>query len=132
MVAWFNCEMRRLGKAAVVEKRREIFKLIDGDVFYDMKKQPRDIEQIFWRKPISDIETFKLLMFFVGNGCPPTLINEWIMLSQFWSWSTDKCLKRARQVDFIHGNLECNRNKWFYFDLHIGRLVYMNGTVKND
>ena len=33
-------------------------------------------------KPISDKDTFKLLLFFIGNGGSPDVIGEWIMTSQ--------------------------------------------------
>ena len=132
MEQWYNNEMKYFDRQKIVEERKEIFKLLDGDVFYDMKRWPNDVEKIFWQKPMSDTNTFKVVLFFVGNGCPPELINKWIMLSQHWSSPSSKCLKRARQLDYMNGKLDVNGNKWFYFDLHIGRLVYLNGTLKNE
>ncbi len=40
------------------------------------------MEQSFWHKPVGDVDVFKLLLFTIGNGCPPSFISEWIMLSQ--------------------------------------------------
>ena len=53
---------------------------------------------------MGDEESFKLLLFFIGNGGGPTLISRWIMLAQFWAESQQKAEKRARQVDFVLNN----------------------------
>ena len=34
----------------------------------------------FWRKPIGDRDTFKLMLFCLGNGCSPNLISRWILV----------------------------------------------------
>ncbi len=132
MLIYYENEMRMLEKKAVVDKRIELVRLLDGDVFYSMRIWPRSIERTFWRKPIRDVEVFKLLLFFIGNGCPPTFISKWILLSQYWCFSREKCLKRARQIQFIVDNIDRNGSRWYYFDIHVGRLLYMNGTVKNN
>ena len=51
-------------------ERWNVFKEINGEVFYNMKHWPRLIRRLFWKKPPSDEETFKLLLFLWGNGCP--------------------------------------------------------------
>ena len=132
MLTYFENEMHTLDKKAIVDKRIELVRLLDGDVFYSIRMWPRNIEETFWRKPIRDVEVLKLLLFFIGKGCPPTFISEWILLSQYWCFSREKCLKRARQIDFIVHNIDRNANKWYYFDMHVGRLLYINGTVKNN
>ena len=53
---------------------------------------------------MGDTETFKLVLFLIGNGCEPTLIRRWIMLAQHWADSTVKAEKRARKVDFVLNN----------------------------
>lgn len=126
MVVWYDTKMQMLDKMTVVKKRKELLTLLDGDVFYDIWKWPRVMEQSFWRKPIGDVDVFKLLLFTIGNGCPPSLISEWIMLSQYWCFSREKCLKRGRQIDFIVKNMDCNSNKWYYFDLHVGHQYTQN------
>ena len=130
MLHWFQNKMKMLDKKTVADKRRDLLKLLDGDVFYSINRWPRVIEQVFWKKPMSDVEVLKTLLFFLGNGCPPSFISQWIMLSQYWSFCEEKCLKRARQIDFIVNNVENNLNKWYYFYLHVGRQLYFNGTVK--
>jgi hypothetical protein len=51
-----------LDKMTVVKKRKELLTLLDGDVLYDIWKWPRVMEQSFWRKPIGDVDVFKLLL----------------------------------------------------------------------
>ena len=83
MLHWFQNEMKMLDKKAVADKRRDLLKLLDGDVFYSINRWPQVIKQVFWRKPMSDVEVLKTLLFFLGNGCPPSFIWLWIMLSQY-------------------------------------------------
>ena len=130
MLEWFQNEMKLQDKKAVTDKRRDLLKLLNGDVFYSINRWLRVIEKLFWQKPMRDVEVFKTLLFFLGNGCPPTFISQWIMLSQYWSFCEQKCLKRARQIDFIVNNVDNNLNNWYYFDLHVGRQLYLNGTAK--
>ena len=79
---------------------------------------------------MSDLEVLKTLLFFLGIGCPPSFILQWIILLQYWSFCEQKCLKRARQIDIIVNNVGDNLSKWYYFDFHVGRQLYFNGTVK--
>jgi len=64
----------------VVERRREIMKIIDGDAFFPQKSWPKDMKLIFWKKPMKDEETFKLVLFLIGNSSSPDLIRRWIVL----------------------------------------------------
>ena len=45
-------------------------------LFYPLSTWPQDIQQLFWKKPIGDTDTFKLMLFFLGNGCSKHLINR--------------------------------------------------------
>jgi len=50
------------------EERKRLLKAIDGDAFPPLKSWPRDIRLMFWEKPPGDQETFKLVLFLLGNG----------------------------------------------------------------
>jgi len=54
---------------------------------------------------IRDTDTFKLILFFLGNGWSQHLITEWILTSQHWT-TLQKGIKRARQINFIYSNLD--------------------------
>ena len=99
-------ETRLLSRAEVVEEKRQLTRVIDGDAFFPLKSWPKEMRLIFWRKPMGDTETFKLVLFLIGNGCEPTLIRRWRMLAQHWADSTVKAEKKARQVDFVLNNAE--------------------------
>ena len=58
-------DLRHLSKKEIVEKRRELFHLLNGDAFYPSKNWPRDTIPIFWKKPIGDLDTFKLMFFYL-------------------------------------------------------------------
>ena len=71
-------------------------------------RRPLPLRLTFWKKPIGDRETFKLMLFCLGNGCSPPLISTWILLSQ--TWAPDKAEKRAWQLDYVLNNPEAERN----------------------
>ena len=101
-----------------------------GDTFYPISCWPREIQSMFWKKPNGDIETFKLILFFVENGCSPHLISEWILSSQLWN-NFQKGDKRSRQIDFILKNLSDKSSHWFYFDIHQNIWFHLNGEKRN-
>ena len=88
-------ETRLLSRAEVVEERRQLTRV------FKIVAKGNEMRLIFWRKPLGDTETFKLVLFLIGNGCEPSLIRRWKMLAQHWAESTVKAEKRARQVDFV-------------------------------
>ena len=110
----YRNKFRLLSKQEVIMERRQLLKTINGDAFFPLKAWPQEYQRIFWAKPIGDKDTFKLMLFCLGNGCAPQLITDWIILSQ--SWLPCKAEKRARQVDFILNNVDDKRNmdygKW--------------------
>jgi len=67
----------------VAERRKETMTIIDGDAFFPLKSWPKDMKLIFWKKPMKDEETFKLVLFLIGNGCSPALTRRWIVLAQY-------------------------------------------------
>ena len=44
-------EIRLLSRGEVVEERRQLTRLIDGDAFFPLKSWPKEIRLIFWKKP---------------------------------------------------------------------------------
>ena len=123
-------EIRMLSKPEVVCARKELFSAINGNAFFPIKSWPRDVQLIFWKKPMSDREAFKLVLFLIGNGCSPDLVSRWILVAQFWAASTKIAEKRARQVDFIIDNADKKGKSWFYYDIDYQRLLWMNGIAK--
>ena len=71
----YRDEIRMLCKEEIVQEPKELFKLINGDAFFPaLSCWQKDMQLIFWKKPMGDEESFKLLLFFIGNGAGPTLI----------------------------------------------------------
>ena len=81
----YRGNIRYLSPKEVVKWRKRIFQSINGDAFFPLKRWPEDMRLLFWRKPLGDMQTFKLMLFLVGNGCSPDLIRPWILLSQAWA-----------------------------------------------
>ena len=127
---FFNTQIWHLSRQQISQERLRLFQLINGDIFYQIRTWPRDMQQIFWKKPTGDEETFKLLLFFIGNGCPPNIISTWILTSQHWA-THRKGEKRARQIDFVKQNLTIKDTIWFYFDLHHQQWLYFNGDRRD-
>ena len=74
---------------------------------------------------MGDKETFKLLLFFHGNGCNPE-----ILLAQSWASSQATAEKRARQIQFVNDNVDSKRHQCFYYDLDYSKLLYLNGLQR--
>ena len=97
---FYHNHLRNLSRASIIQQRLQLFNSFNGDAFYPLSVWPQEFKLIFWKKPISDENTFKLFLFLIGNGCSPHLTSHWIMTSQYWT--TDKKVeKRARQLDLI-------------------------------
>ena len=123
-------EIALVSKPEVVEEKRKLMKVIDGDPFSPLKRWPKDMCLIFWKKPASETETFKLVLFLLQNGCAPTFIARWIMLVQYWAKSLVKAEKRAHQVDFIFMNEDNKKDKWFYFAVDYNKVLFLNSLPK--
>ena len=115
-------------KTEMSEKRHVLFEQIKGHIFYNISSWPRDMESLFWRKPIDDQQVFQLLLFPVENGCLPWLATHWILSSAFWKKT--KTIIRLNQIQWILSNRSKENNIWFYFDLHFKKYVYLDGTPR--
>ena len=117
---FFNTRVWQLSRNQISIEHLQLFQLLSGDAFYSIKTWPAYFQRLFWKKPTGDSDSFKLLLFFIGNGCPPELIAKWILTSQHWA-SHAKGEKRARQLNFIVQNLTSKANIWCYFDIYHGQ-----------
>ena len=121
----------RSTKAKINPKRKNLLTLLNGDAFYPLSTcWPQDIQQLFWKKPIEDTDTFKPMLFFLGNGCSKHLITEQILTYQHWT-TLQKGIKRARQINFIINNLDSKANIWFYYDVHHSTWLFLNGNFRS-
>ena len=68
-IRFFNTRIWQLPRPIITTECLQLFYLLNGDIFYSIQTWPPDIQQLFWKKPIGDNDTFKLLLFFIGNGC---------------------------------------------------------------
>ncbi|KAJ7378817.1 hypothetical protein OS493_020415 [Desmophyllum pertusum] len=89
-----------------------------------------DMWMLFWKKPISDNDTFKFVLFVLGNWCSPALFVRWIMLSQFWA-APATAEKRTQQIDFIINNVDTKTHTWFYYNLDHKKLLFLDGLPWN-
>ena len=71
----FNTSIRDLPRPRLIQKRRNLLTLLNEDAFYPLSTWPQDIQQLFWKKPIGDTDTFKLMLFFLDNGRSKHLIT---------------------------------------------------------
>ena len=116
-------------KQANISRRTELFTSINGDLFYSLKQWPTKMKLKFWKKPISDNDSFELFLFFIGNGGSPHIIAEWILTSQTCA-EYGKMEKRARQLDLIFNSKEAKTNIWFYFDMYHSDWRFLDGTKR--
>ena len=107
----YRSRLRLLARTEVVNEKKELFKVINGGAFFPLKSWPDGIRLTFWKKPIGDIGTFKLMLFSIDNAYTPDLMRPWILLSQMWATEAT-AEKRARQIDFIFNNLEQKKDQF--------------------
>lgn len=114
----------------VTNARLALFNQCNGDAFYKQTLWPKSFRVLFFKKPPTDVGTFKLLLFLLGNGAPPHLAIEWILTSQFWSKDSSAFIKRTEQIRNVVRNIDKRMDQWFYLDIHWGKVMYLNGTTK--
>ena len=130
MLEWYVSTMCYFTLQEIVERRTMLFKIINGDAFFPLKEWPLALRLCFWTKPLSDEDSFKMMLFLLGNGLAPRLATKWVMLSQFWTRNHEKMEKQVRQAVFVLTNLESKKNDWFYFDVIHRCLVYLGEDFK--
>jgi len=74
-IQFFNSRIWQQSRQQITNERLQLFHLPNGNIFSSIHTWPTDKQQRFWRKPTGDNDTFKLLLFFIGNGCPPEVSN---------------------------------------------------------
>lgn len=100
-----------LSKTEVIEERKELLAIINKEAFFPLSSWWGSLRLALWKKPIHDRDTFKLMLFWLGNGWSPPLITRWTLLSQ--TWAPEKVEKSALQIDFVLDNAETKRGSWF-------------------
>ena len=100
-----------------------IHKIINGHAFFPTTAWPIHIQTALIDNPITDKNTFQLLLFFFGNGCSPQLTFELIYASHP---TNTKINKRFFQLKWIANNLENKKNIWYYFE---NRFLYLNKSL---
>ena len=70
--------------------------LLDGQSFYPISTWPPSIKEIIEHNPITDKDTFKLILFAYGNGISPNVFIEY--LYTFILNTPSKTKKRTHQI----------------------------------
>ena len=51
----YHQEIRLLSKEEVSDRRRDLLKDLNGNAFFSLKLWPRDMQAVFWKKPMGVI-----------------------------------------------------------------------------
>ena len=123
--------IRCLSHEQLIEKRKELFQLVNSDVFFPVVMAIMGIANLLeLKKPMTDEECFEMKLFFLGNGLEPRLAAEWVILTRHWCHDQKKMEKRARQIDWIIANMDIKGGLWFYFDIFHQKVLHLNGDIK--
>ena len=114
----------------IVNERKDLYSAINGDVFYPLNVWPEWMKRLFWRKPLGDTMTFKLLCLMLGNGCSPFVICKWILTSLYGKEPMNRQKKRLTQMIWIVKSIPSHLGHWYYYDLFHQRYVYFDGEFK--
>ena len=116
----------------LIKMRHELVNDLDGKVMVPLCRWPKYIRKlIFQRTALGDTETFKLLLFFLGNGFSPMLAADFVLSSYALDRRQDyqrRILKRIEQLNWINKNKE-NHPEWTYFDLMKCKILHLSGNV---
>lgn len=63
MITRYAAFVQHASPPDITQERKYLLKLIDGDVFYPLSKWPPRTRRMFWKKPLIDADTFKLVLF---------------------------------------------------------------------
>ena len=121
-------KLRRLSTTEKQEDKTRQLKAINGDLFYPTNTWPTEILKEFSERTITDRGSFKLLMFYIGNGGSPHTISEWILTAQ----PTNKIKKRSLQIHWVLTNYAMKRHIWYYFDIFHKKILHLDGKFKQN
>ena len=83
---------------------------------------------LLWKKPIIDLDTIKLVLFLLGNGCPPDLFTRWILLWQ--SWATWQVAKKEQDKSISSLTTRTKSHMWFYYHVDHRKLLFLDGRPR--
>jgi len=75
----FNTCIWHQSRQHITNECLQLFHSLNTDVFYSIQTWPTHIQQLFWKKPTRDNDSFQLTLFFIGNDCPPELVAKWVL-----------------------------------------------------
>ena len=119
----FNLNICDLTRARLIDKRRHLLTLLNGDEFYPISSWPRDIQLLFWK---NRLETLTLSSWWCYSWVMTVHLNS-LLDSHISTLGYTKGEKRARRINFITKNLNSKSNIWFYYDIYqaLEMLIYI-------
>ena len=115
----------------VLSYRQNLIHDIDGCMMAPIQCWPENIRKIFALTPIGDVQSFQIVLFFIGNGFSPYVIGEYIIMSYMVSSDAEKnrtTRKRIEQIEWVHNNID-NHKTWRYFDITERKMLLFDGTI---
>ena len=95
--------LTKLIKEEGTSTREDHDHLLDGHIFYPISAWPPSIKEIPEHNPITDKNTFKLILFAYGNGIFPNVFIEYLCTFIFNTPSKTK--KHTHQIHWIVTNI---------------------------
>ena len=88
------------------KERVRLITMLDGDIFFPFHKWPVYMRRLFFNneRPMGDTNTFKLVLFLVGNGLNPEIAGKWILTTYVvsdWHKIHSMAQKRTDQIVWI-------------------------------
>lgn len=124
-----NMKNRFLTNQHTHTSKQKIHESINGNAFYPFTSWPLHTQLTLTATPIDDTNTFKILLFFYGNGCSPELAFEFIYASHT---TNEKIDKRFYQIKWICNNLQNKKNTWYYFDINQNKILHLDKSQHNN
>lgn len=130
--------MRHWSRQRVLQLRSEYIDEINDEDDTSLARWPASIRVLFFRQnpPLNDRETFRLSVFFIGNGYSPYSSGLWILsvfaLAPRLTRRNRIIGRRMMQFLWIHGHARSYLNVWRYYDLENRREQALEPSLYQD
>ena len=120
--------MSNWSKNRLSEYRRMLFKDINGGQMPPLRQWPQDMVLIFYRKPMSKLEAFKLLCFLIGNSCHPNLAMYWIVSSG--CYGATNVADRCSHLSDLFKDVRTKAGQLYCYNLLSTNFKHLDGSPK--
>ena len=129
LISFFNRTLR-MDKSTIMAERRRLIKLVNGDVFFPFQKWRVEEKNMFMTRPLDRVKLLKVMLFLLGNGCPPWIASQWCITSFWYADDRTRCSRKIATIQDILTRVWTKRSDYFYYDIEQNLYLHMDGNYR--